>query len=52
MEVAEAGHTEVDDVKEVEEEDVGNHIGTKIKTVRHMEEHHRRPEDPRRRHKE
>ena len=52
LEVAEAGPTEVEDVEEVEEDDVGNHVGTKIETVRHMEQHHRRPEEPHRRHKE
>ena len=52
MEVAEAGPTEVEDVEEVEEDDVGNHVGTKIKIGQHMEQHHQRPEKPRRRHKE
>ena len=52
LEVAETGPTEVEDVEEVEEDDVGNHVGTKIETVRHMEQYHRRPEEPRRRHKE
>ena len=51
MEVAEAGTTEVEDVEEAEEDDVGNHVGTNIKTVRHVEQHHRRPEEPRRRYK-
>ena len=52
LEVAEAEPTEVEDVEEVEEDNVGNHVGTKIETVRHTEQHHRRPEEPRRRHKE
>ena len=43
---------EVEDVEEAEEDDVGNHVGTKIETLQHMEQHHRRPEEPRRRHKE
>ena len=52
MEVAEAGTTEVKDVQEAEEDDVGNHVGTKIETVRHMEQHHLRTEEPHRQHNE
>ena len=52
MEVAEAGTTEVEDVEETEEDDVDHHVGAKQITVQHMEQHRRRPEEPRRRHKE
>ena len=51
MEVAEAEPTEVEDVEETEEDDVGNHDGTKTETIRHMEKHQRRQEEPRRRYK-
>ena len=52
LEVAEAGNTEVEEEQQAEEDDVGNHVGTRQKTVQHMEQHPRRPEEPRRRHKE
>ena len=52
MEVAEADTTEVEDVEEAEEDDVGNHVRARQITVQHMEQHPRRPEEPRRRHKE
>ena len=52
LEVVEAEPTEAEDVEEVEEDDVGNHVGTKIKIVQHMEQHYQRPEEPRRRYKE
>ena len=50
--MAEAGITEVEDVQEAEEDDVGNHVGARRITVQHMEQNPRRPEEPRRRHKE
>ena len=52
LEVAEAEPTEAEDVEEVEEDDVGNHVRTKIKIVQHMEQHHQQPEKPHRRYKE
>ena len=50
--MAEAEPTEAEDVEEVEEDDVGNHVGTKIAIVQRMEQHHQRPEDPRRQYKQ
>ena len=50
--MAEAGNTEVEEEQQAEEDDVGNHVGTRLKTGQHMEQHPRRPEEPRRRHKE
>ena len=52
LEVAKVEPTEVEDVKEVEEDDAGNHVAIKIAIVQHMEQHHQRPEDPRRRYKQ
>ena len=51
MEVAEAEPTEAEDVEEVEEDDVGNHVGIRIAIVHRREQHHQRREGPRRRYK-
>ena len=43
---------EAEDVEEVEEDDVGNHVKIKIAIVQRMEQYYQRPEDPRRRYKQ
>ena len=50
--MAEAGPTEAEDVEEVEDDDVDNHVEIKIEIVQRMEQHHLRPEEPRRRYKQ
>ena len=52
LEVAEAEPTEAEDVEEVEENNVGNHVGINIAIVQHMEQHLQRPEEPRWRYKQ
>ena len=52
LEVTEAEPTEAEDVEEVKEDNVGNHVEIKIAIVQRMEQHHQRPEEPRRRYKE
>ena len=52
MEVAETEPTEAEDVEEVEEDDVGNHVEIKIAIVQRMMQHHQRPEEPHRRYKQ
>ena len=51
MEVAEAG-TEAEEEQQAEEDDVVNHVKVRLETGQHMEQHPRRPEEPRWRHKE
>ena len=40
--MAEAEPTEAEDVEEVEEDDVGNHVGTKIEIVQLMDTNSRK----------
>ena len=49
LEVAEAEHTEAEDVEEVEVGDADNLVAIKIEIVQRMEQHHQRPEEPSRR---
>ena len=52
LEVGEAEPTEAEDVEEVKEDDVGNHVKIKIAIVQRMEQHHQREEKSHRRYRQ